>query len=50
MSLALESVRNALGLQVDDEAARIKVAEKIIACANSGLYRLLNALGYTCNP
>jgi hypothetical protein len=33
MSLALESVCNALGLHVDDEATRIKVAEKITACA-----------------
>jgi hypothetical protein len=29
MSLVLESVCNALGLHVDDEAARIKVAETL---------------------
>ena len=33
MSLALESVCNALGLHVDDEPARIRVAEKIIKLA-----------------
>ena len=37
MSLALESVCNALGLHVDDEAARIKVAEKIIELAGHGM-------------
>ena len=37
MSLALESVYNALGLHVDDEAARIKVAEKIIELAGHGM-------------
>ena len=33
MSLALESVCNALGLHSDDEAARIRFAEKIIELA-----------------
>ena len=37
MSLVLESVCNALGLHVDDEAARIKVAEKIIELAGQGM-------------
>jgi hypothetical protein len=37
MSLVLESVCNALGLHVDDEAARIKVAEKIIELAGHGM-------------
>ena len=37
MSLALESVCNALGLHVDDEAARIKVAEKNIELAGHGM-------------
>ena len=37
MSLALESVGNALGVHVDDEAARIKVAEKIIELAGHGM-------------
>ena len=37
MSPALESVWNALGLHVDDEAARIKVAEKIIELAGHGM-------------
>ncbi len=37
MSLALESICNALGLHVDDEAARIKVAEKIIELAGHGM-------------
>jgi hypothetical protein len=37
MSLALESVCNALGLHADEEAARIKVAEKIIELAGHGL-------------
>jgi hypothetical protein len=37
MSLALESVCNALGVHVDDEAARIKVAEKIIELAGHGM-------------
>jgi hypothetical protein len=37
MSLALESVCNALGLHGDDEAARIKVAEKIIELAGHGM-------------
>jgi hypothetical protein len=36
MSFALESVCNALGLHVDDGAARIKVAEKIIELAGHG--------------
>jgi hypothetical protein len=36
MSLALESVCNALGLHVHDEA-RIKVAEKIIELAGHGM-------------
>jgi hypothetical protein len=36
MSLAFESV-NALGLHVDDEAAKIKVAEKIIELAGHGM-------------
>ena len=38
MSLALESVCNALGLHVDDEAARIRVAEKIIKLAGHGMH------------
>jgi hypothetical protein len=38
MSLALESVCNALGLHVDDEAARIRVAEKIIKLAGHGVH------------
>jgi hypothetical protein len=37
MSLALESVCNALGLHSDDEAARIRVAEKIIELAQHGM-------------
>jgi hypothetical protein len=37
MSFALESVCNALGFHVDDEAARIKVAEKIIELARYGM-------------
>ena len=37
MSLALESVCNALGLHVDDEAARIRVAEKIFKLAGHGM-------------
>ena len=37
MSLALESICNALGLHADEEAARIKVAEKIIELAGHGM-------------
>ena len=37
MSFALESDCNALGLHVDDGAARIKVAEKIIELAGHGM-------------
>jgi hypothetical protein len=37
MSLALESVCNALALHADDEAARKKVAEKIIELAGHGM-------------
>ena len=37
MSLALESVCNALGLSIDDEASRTKVAEKIIELAGHGM-------------
>ena len=37
MSLALESVCNALGLHGDHEAARIRVAEKIIELAGHGM-------------
>jgi hypothetical protein len=37
MSLALENVCNALGVHVDDEAAGIKVAEKIIELAGHGM-------------
>jgi hypothetical protein len=37
MFLALESVCNALGLHSDDEAARIRVAEKIIELAQHGM-------------
>jgi hypothetical protein len=43
MSLALENVCNALGVHVDDEAAGIKVAEKIIELAGHGM-RGANAL------
>ena len=35
--LTLESVCNALGLHVDDEAARIRVAEKIFKLAGHGM-------------
>jgi hypothetical protein len=38
MSLALESVCNALGLHVDDEAARIRVAENIFKLAGHGMH------------
>jgi hypothetical protein len=37
MSLALESVCNALGLDADDKAARMRVAEKIIELAGHGM-------------
>jgi hypothetical protein len=37
MSLALESVCNALRLHVDDEASRRKVAKKIIELAGHGM-------------
>jgi len=37
MSLALEGVCNALGLHSDDEAAGIRVAEKIIELAGNGM-------------
>jgi len=37
MSLAVESVCNALGLHSDDEAAGIRVAEKIIELAGNGM-------------
>ena len=46
MSLALESVCNALRLYVDDEAARIRVAEKIIKLAGHGMHgATLHAMG-----
>jgi hypothetical protein len=38
MSLVLESVCNALPIHVDDEAARIRVAEKIIKLAGHGMH------------